>query len=82
MGRLLTTVKEQESVAEEQSIEKTAVKKITRSAKKDKQLSIKVSQDVFNRFTAIAKAQGMSNNSAFNMIMTKYIRENADLLDD
>lgn len=49
---------------------------------KDKQISAKVNGNVYATFSAINRAQGISNNSALNMIMTKYIRENKGILDE
>lgn len=37
---------------------------------------------MFNAFTKINRMQGLSNNSALNMIITKYVRENKSLLDE
>lgn len=49
---------------------------------KDKQISAKVNGNVYALFTKINKAQGISNNSALNMILTKYVRENKRILDE
>jgi len=49
---------------------------------KDKQISAKVNERVYHMFTQINKAQGMSNNSALNLIINKYVRENKELLED
>ncbi len=48
---------------------------------KDKQISAKVNSSTYALFTEINKAQGISNNSALNMILTRYIRENKGILD-
>lgn len=59
-----------------------AVNKIThRSQQKDKQISAKVNEDVYRQFTEINKNQGLSNNSALNMIINKYVREYKVLID-
>lgn len=59
-----------------------AVNKIThRSQEKDKQISAKVNEDVYRQFTEINKNQGLSNNSALNMIINKYVREYRGLMD-
>lgn len=62
--------------------ENKAVKKITKNSIKDKTVSAKFNSDIYNRFTEINKAQGITNNSALNMILTKYVRENSDIIDD
>lgn len=54
----------------------------SKDGSKDKQISAKVNGSVYATFSAINKAQGISNNSALNMLITKYIRENKDILDE
>ncbi|MDO5147660.1 MAG: hypothetical protein Q4D60_11740 [Eubacteriales bacterium] len=56
----------------------STVKKLTGtdSKIKNKIISAKVYPETWERFTQINKAQGITNNSAINMIITKYIREN------
>lgn len=60
----------------------STVKKLTGSESKikDKVVSAKVYPETWERFTQINKAQGITNNSAINMIITKYIRENEEIL--
>lgn len=55
---------------------------LSKDGAKDKQISAKVNGNVYAMFSAINKAQGLSNNSALNMIITKYVRENKGILDD
>ena len=60
-----------------------ALNKISsKDGSKDKQISAKVNSNVYALFTEINKAQGISNNSALNMILTKYVRENKAILDE
>ena len=60
-----------------------AVSQITSSdGNKDKQISAKVNEKVYAMFTKINKEQGLSNNSALNMIINKYVRENKGILSD
>lgn len=90
--KLLDTVQkmeaqEAEQAAEKKDKEKSDVKKpiekiISREGQKDKQISAKINMQVFNLFTKINRIQGLSNNSAINMIITKYVRENKSLLDE
>lgn len=54
----------------------------SKDGSKDKQISAKVNGNMYATFSAINKAQGISNNSALNMIITKYVRENKDILDE
>ena len=60
-----------------------AVTQITHnSSQKDKQISAKVNDETYKMFTQINKAQGLSNNSALNMIINKSVRENKGLLEE
>ncbi len=73
-----------ESKSNKKSSQKeAAVNQITHnSSQKDKQISAKVNEATYNMFTQINKAQGLSNNSALNMIINKYVRENKGLLEE
>lgn len=87
MASLLDQVNEQEANLENVKIEKkkraSAVSKIAiNDGAKDKQVSAKVSAQAWESFTRINKAQGLSNNSALNMIINKYIRENKGIIED
>ena len=55
---------------------------VSKDGAKDKQISAKVNMKIYNAFTKINKLQGISNNSALNMLITKYVRENKDILDE
>ena len=61
---------------------KTSVLDIADNSGKDKQISAKVNEQVYGLFTQINKAQGISNNSALNMIISRYVRENKGILDE
>ncbi len=89
MGSLADKVKAQE--ANQPKLEKikltkekpAPVKQISNnSSQKDKQISAKVNEQTYALFTRINKAQGLSNNSALNMILNKYVRENRGILED
>lgn len=54
----------------------------SRDGFKDKQISAKVNGNMYATFSAINRAQGISNNSALNMIIAKYVRENKGILED
>ena len=86
--KLLDTVQEQEAkeaeekkAKEKKDARKPIEKIISKNGAKDKQISAKVNMKMYNEFTEINKMQGLSNNSALNMIMAKYIRENKGLLE-
>ena len=89
--RLIDTLQEEElqEVKEEQEKENSnATKKapveriISRDRAKDKQISAKVNMKIYSAFTTINKLQGISNNSALNMLITKYVRENKEILEE
>ena len=60
---------EQEQNKKNKVTHKSAAKKIMSSSKKDRQISVKMSSEMYNQFTQINKARGMSNNSTINMII-------------
>lgn len=88
--RLIDTLQEeelQEMKAEQKEtasvVKKAPVEKIiSKDGAKDKQISAKVNMKMYNAFTTINKAQGVSNNSALNMLIAKYVRENRFILDE
>lgn len=88
--KLLDTVKEieakeakkAEEKKETRDIKRPIEKIISKEGAKDKQISAKVNMKMYNAFTAINRIQGLSNNSALNMIITKYVRENKSILED
>ena len=87
MASLLDQVKEQEAVQEHVKIDKKKKNKavaqiISNDGVKDKQISAKVNEKTWDNFTKINKAQGLSNNSALNMIINKYIRENKGIIEE
>lgn len=49
---------------------------------KDKQVSAKVNSATYELFTRINKVNGLSNNSAINMLIASYVHEKKYLLDD
>lgn len=86
----LVQAKEQDEEREQQErkesnsvVNKSPVSKIvSKDGAKDKQISAKVNMKMYNAFTKINKAQGISNNSALNMLIAKYVRENRVILDE
>lgn len=86
MPSLLDKVNENEAKAE---IRKKPEKKRTSAVKqianntgqKDKQISAKVNAESYEKFTRINRAQGLSNNSALNMVINKYVRENIGIIE-
>lgn len=86
MPSLLEKVNESEAkIEKEKKPEKkrlSAVKQIANSSgQKDKQISAKVNAESYEKFTRINKAQGLSNNSALNMVINKYVRENIGIIE-
>lgn len=55
---------------------------VTDTNSKSKQISAKVNETIYESFTKINRLQGVSNNSAINMIIAKYVRENKDILNE
>jgi len=82
MPSLFDKVTENEIHQEKTPKEKTAVKKIAKKNIKDKVVSAKFNSDVYKRFAEINKAMGITNNSALNMILAKYVKENENWLDE
>lgn len=79
----LQDVKEEQEKANSDATKKAPVERIiSRDGAKDKQISAKVNMKMYSAFTAINKAQGVSNNSALNMLIAKYVRENRFILDE
>lgn len=76
------TTAEAAAAREERSTAQTGtVKKLSSDySVKDKVISAKVYPETWQRFTAINKAQGMTNNSVINMLISKYVRDNEALL--
>lgn len=90
-SRLIDTIQEKElqEIKEEQEKETVNVVRkspvnqiISKDGAKDKQISAKVNMKMYSAFTTINKAQGISNNSALNMLIAKYVRENRVILDE
>ena len=85
MGKLLDNVEAKELLENERQ-EKAKKKSVAsdiasnNNGSKDKQISAKVNQRMYGLFTQINKAQGISNNSALNMVISRYVRENKGIL--
>lgn len=66
-----------ESVGQAQ-VAQTQQEEATR--KKDKVVTAKVYPDTWATFTAINRAQGMTNNSVINMLISEYVRNKKEIL--
>lgn len=53
---------------------------IISAPKKDKVVTAKVYPETWADFTAINKAQGMTNNSVINMLISEYVRNKKEIL--
>ena len=53
-----------------------------RNDKRSKTLSLRVYNDIHDAFTKINRRRGMSTNSVLNMLITQYIRDNRDILEE
>lgn len=58
----------------------TQTQQIEATRKKDKVVTAKVYPDTWELFTAINKAQGMTNNSVINMLISEYVRGKKEIL--
>lgn len=81
--RLSDKVAMREREEGKKEVKRTAVNRVgsLNKGSKDKQISAKVNEAVYKQFTDINKAMGLSNNSAINMIINKYVRENKGILE-
>lgn len=59
-----------------------AVTMLLDTGEKDKQISAKVNRRLYESFTKICKMQGVSNNSMLNLLISNYVREHKELLDN
>ena len=50
--------------------------------KKEKVISAKVYPDMWDKFSRINKAQGMTNGSVINQLVAKYVRDNEGWLNE
>lgn len=83
MGDLFNSLLKEEQVENKPKKEKkNVVKNIIGNNDKDKQISAKVNSTVYATFTKINKANGISNNSAINMLINQHIRENKYLIEE
>ena len=78
-----TDIKEAVAAREAKSSQNVdTVKTIVGSNKiKDKVISAKVYPETWATFTAINKAQGMTNNSVINMLISEYIRNKKEIIE-
>ncbi len=49
---------------------------------KDKRLSVRINTQMFNQFSEINAKLGASNGSVINTLMSQYVREHKDLLEE
>lgn len=54
--------------------------KVMSAKKKDKVVTAKVYPETWADFTAINRAQGMTNNSVINMLVSEYVRSKKEIL--
>ena len=47
-------------------------------AKKTKAATFKIKPETWKEFTMLCKAQGMTNGSVINMLISKYVRDNKE----
>jgi len=52
-----------------------------RRIEKNKQISAKVNSETYEKFAVICSKEGISRNSAINMLISRYVRDNSYLLE-
>lgn len=62
------------------TVQKESETKTITVQKKDKVVTAKVYPETWAEFTAINKAQGMTNNSVINMLISEYVRNKKEIL--
>ena len=74
-----TAAAERENRSQKQN---STIKKLAGSESKikDKVISAKVYPETWATFTAINHAQGMTNNSVINMLISEYVRNKKEIL--
>ena len=60
---------------------KEPIVKSMSAPKKDKVITAKVYPKTWADFTAINRAQGMTNNSVVNMLISEYVRSKKEILE-
>lgn len=83
MGDLFKKIAEEEKNDTTTARKKSAALQIANSNtfKKDKVISAKVNSIVYEKFTRINKERGLPNNSALNMLIAEYVRDNSDWIE-
>lgn len=71
---------ERESRQGQGTTETTLKTVIGKNKVKDKIISAKVYPETWATFTAINRAQGMTNNSVINMLISEYVRNKKEIL--
>lgn len=70
------------SMPEEISTSVSSRKAPSRLVTKDKAISARVNSETYDRFKRICEARGASANAVLNMLMSDYVREHRDLLEE
>ena len=84
MASLKDKIQKEEKLQEEKEIttKKSPVKKMVSSPveMKSKKISAAIKPSIFDKFQKICAVQGLSVNSALNMLMANYVKEHAEEL--
>lgn len=84
MSNLKDKITEQENKGNvDENSKNSYFNKITgkRRIEKDKQISAKVNSETYEKFAVICSKEGISRNSAINMLISRYVRDNSYLLE-
>lgn len=85
MARLLDKIEKAEKAVTKSDKKKAAVVQIAQQQQagaKDKLISVKVNSAMYKTFTDVCRARGLSNNSAINMLLSAFIKDNETYLDN
>ena len=78
MSNLKDKITEQENKGTvDENSKNSYFNKITgkRRIEKNKQISVKVNSDTYEKFAVICSKEGISRNSALNMLISRYVRD-------
>lgn len=78
MGRLLDAVEAKEKTEETKNV--TVVNKMRKQRTESKQISAKIQAGIYEKFSEICRANGMSNNSGLNLAIAEFVRKNESIL--
>lgn len=86
MKSLEEKIKERNQKREDENIQivnsVVTITKKSNLAIKNKLISARVNDETYSKFQKICREKGLSTNACLNMLMTSYVRENKEFLND